>query len=175
MGEVSGLGAVAEDCWGLVVEVTIKERGDDSGVRGVRGLSWAEDVEVAEARGVDAVAGGPASAEGFTGEFGRGVRGFGFWSLGFDLWERGVVAVGRGRCGVDDACGAGFLSGGQDAHGPGRVDDPCACGILDRFWDRSERGEVEDILCAFDCGAEGDGIEDGALDEADLFWVGVDD
>ena len=54
-GEVAGLLAVAENGGRLAGEEGGAKTGDDAGVRGVEGLARAEDVEVAEAHGFEAV------------------------------------------------------------------------------------------------------------------------
>ena len=101
--EVAAGEAVAEDGGGHAGHHFEGELGDDAGVRRVGGLAGAEDVEVAQADALQAVGAIEGLDVVLAGELLHGVGRQRARKHVLLFGLSGLVAVGRGRGGVDDA------------------------------------------------------------------------
>ncbi len=163
--EVAAGEAVAEDGGGFAGHHFVGELGDDAGVGRVGGLAGAEDVEVAEADALEAI----GSVEGLdvvlAGELLDGVGREGTREHVLLLGLGGLVSVGGGGCGVDDAADLGVARGDEQVQGAVDVGFVRGEGIFDGTWDRGEGSLVEDVVDAFAGGADaGDVLQVGLLE-----------
>ena len=95
--------------------------GNDSGVSAFRVLARAEDVEVAQADGVETVAAGKHIGIQLVDVFGHGVGAERLAYGVFDLWQASVVAVGTAAGCVSEALHLGVAGGHQHVHKAGDV------------------------------------------------------
>ena len=92
--EVAAGFAVAVDVDGLAFNHAADPLGDDGGIGAVGVLAWAEDIKVAQADGVKAVAAGKDVGIEFIDVLRDGVGAQGFADGVFYLGQSGVVAIG---------------------------------------------------------------------------------
>ena len=101
--EVAAGFAVTVDVHGIAFDQAGNPLGEDSGVRAFGVLARAEDVEVAQADALQAVAAGKHVGVEFVHVFGHGVGAQGFADGVLDLGQAGVIAVGGAAGGIDEA------------------------------------------------------------------------
>src|SRR4030095_15708373 len=101
--EVAGLGSVAEDRDRPAFQKAPEEDGNGGGVRRVRILLRAVDVEEAQADGLERPAGGPVLGIEFADQLRQGIGGPGSAFLVFPSGQPGSVAVDGGWTGEHPA------------------------------------------------------------------------
>ena len=127
-------------------------------------MARAEDVEVAQAGGIESIAGAVGAKERLAGDLGGGVGAAGEDGHGLDPGDR-VVAVGAGAGGEHHPGRACLPGGFQHIEGAGGVDFMIEPGLLNAARDRTQGGLMEDIFAAVCCGGEGWAVEDGGFDD----------
>ena len=121
-------------------------------------LAWPEDVEVAQAHGLEAIALAPGAHEVLAGELGGGVRRKRIRAHRFDLREHGRVAIRAARRRVDDTSDTVATGGLEYPQGATDVHLVIERGDLDASRNAAQGGLVE-----HDLGAREGTVEDGVV------------
>ena len=170
VSEVAALATVTVDGGTLVVQQLLDELGDDSGVGTVGVLTAAEDVEVTEAVGVEAVVHGVLLRPLLVAALGKGVRGEEVSFHAFALGEMCLVAIDGAGGGIDEFLHAVLTGGLEHVEGAGDVVGAVKEGHLDAAGNAAPGGLVEDVIDAFSGSDAGVEVFDVTLDEL-ISWV----
>ena len=166
--EVAAGKAVAEDGGGFASHHLVGELRDDAGVGRVGGLAGAEDVEVAEADPLKTI----GTVEGLdvvlAGELLDGVGREGAGEHVFLLGLGGLVSVGRGGGGVDDAADTGVAGGDEEVQGAVDVGLVRGERVFDGAGNGGEGSLMEDVVDAFAGGLHAGGVLEVHLLEGDV-------
>jgi len=165
--EVAAGFAVAVDVDRIALEQRGRPLGHHGGIGAVGILPRAEDVEVAQADGGEAVAASKYVGIEFVDVFGDGVGAERLADGVFDLGQAGVIAIGAAAGGVGEALDAGVARGDQHVQEAGDVGGVGGDGVFEAARHAAERGLVQHVVHAL-AGALAVGQSaDVALDEAE--------
>jgi len=167
VAEVARRGAVAVDVRHLAAQQRPDPRGDHRRIGTVRVLARAEDVEVAKADGLVAVADVEDIRVELVHLLGEPVGRHGAAGERLDLGQRGVIAIYRARAGVDKPRYAGIPGGDEQVEKAGDIGRGAGDRIIDGPRHAAERRLVQHDVDAGAGALAGIDRTDVALDEAD--------
>jgi len=148
VAEVAAGFAVAVDVDGIALEQRGRPFRHHGGIGTLGVLPRAEDVEVAQADGGEAVAAGKHVGIQLVDVFGDGVRAERLADGVFDLGQAGVVAIGAAAGGVGEAGDAGVARGDQHVEEAGDVGFVGGDRVFDTARNAAECGLVQDVIDA---------------------------
>src|ERR1044071_6219429 len=155
IGEVARLLAVAVDDGLLTAVERADKTRDDARIFRARVLTRTEDVEVAQADSLKIVGAREDLTIVFADEFGDGVRRERIGAHLFLLRQRGLIAVGRTRSGVDDAFDTTQASSVKQREGRIHTRHVSLNRILDGARNGRNRRFMKDKLDIFESAAQG--------------------